>query len=59
MQNNFEKHLNLVMSGQEIIETKNEWKAGCFIPKDAEVSYLTDFLTGMLKEEDNPDLETL
>jgi len=49
MQNNFGKYLNLVMSGQEIIVTKNGREVGRFIPKDAAVSYLTDSLTGILK----------
>ena len=49
MQNNFGRYLNLVMSGQEIIVTKN----GRFIPKEAAVSYLTDSLTGILKEKND------
>lgn len=49
MQNNFGKYLNLIMSGQEIIVTKNGREVGRFIPKDAAVSYLTDSLTGILK----------
>lgn len=55
MQNNFERYLNLVMSGQEIIVTKNGKEVGRFIPKDAVVSYLTDSLTGILKEDYNLD----
>lgn len=51
MQNNFGKYLNLVMSGQEIIVTKNGKEVGRFVPKDAVVSYLTDSLTGILKED--------
>ena len=51
MQNNFGRYLNLVMSGQEVIVTKNGREVGRFIPKDAAVSYLTDSLTGSLKEE--------
>ena len=47
MQNNFGRYLNLVMSGQEIIVTKNGREVGRFIPKDATVSYLT----GILKED--------
>lgn len=43
------------MSGQEIIVTKNGHEVGRFIPKEAAVSYLTDSLTGILKE--NHDLE--
>lgn len=53
MQNNFEKYLNLIMSGQEVIVTKNGREVGRFIPRDATVSYLTDSLTGVLKENYN------
>ena len=49
LQNNFGRYLNLVMSGQEIIVTKNGREVGRFIPRDAAVSYLTDSLTGILK----------
>ena len=55
MQNNFGRYLNLVMSGQEIIVTKNGKEVGRFIPKDAVVFYLTDSLTGILKEDYNLD----
>ena len=51
MQNNFGRYLNLVMSGNEVIVTKNGREVGRFIPKDAVISYLTDSLTGILKEE--------
>ena len=51
MQNNFGRYLNLVMSGQEIVVTKNGREVGRFIPGDAAVSYLTDSLTGILKED--------
>ncbi len=50
IQNNFERYLSLVMSGQEVIVTKNGQEVGRFIPKNATVSYLTDSLTGILKE---------
>ena len=53
MQNNFGRYLNLVMSGQEIIVTKNGKEVGMFIPKEAAVSYLTDSLTGILKEKND------
>ena len=53
MQNNFERYLNFVMSGNEVIVTKNGHEVGRFIPKDTAVSYLTDSLTGILKEEYN------
>ena len=51
MQNNFGRYLNLVMSGQEVIVTKNGREVGRFIPKNAVVSYLTESLTGILKED--------
>lgn len=53
MQNNFGRYLNLVRSGQEIIVTKNGKEVGRFIPKEAAVSYLTDSLTGILKEKND------
>ena len=53
MQNNFGRYLNLVMSGLEIIVTKNGKEVGRFIPKEAAVSYLTDSLTGILKEKND------
>ena len=49
IQDNFGRYMNLVMSGQEVIVTKNGQEVGRFIPKDAVVSYLTDSLTGILK----------
>lgn len=55
MQNNFGRYLNLIMSGHEIIVTKNGHEVGRFIPKNAAISYLTDSLTGILKE--NYDLD--
>ena len=51
MQNNFGRYLSMVMSGQEIIVTKNGKEVGRFIPIDATVSYLTDSLTGILQED--------
>ena len=51
MQNNFGRYLNLVMSGQEVIVTKNGREVGRFNPRNAVVSYLTDSLTGILKED--------
>ena len=49
MQNNFGRYLRLVMSGQEVVVTRNGREVGRFIPKEATVSYLTDSLTGILK----------
>lgn len=55
IQNNFGRYLNMVMSGQEVIVTKNGKEVGRFIPKDTAVSYLTDSLTGILKENYDVD----
>ncbi len=57
MQNNFEKYLNLVMKGQQIIVTKNGKEIGRFVPKNVTVSCLADSLTGVLKENYNLDDE--
>ena len=54
MQNNFGQYLSLVMDGIEVIVTKNGKEVGRFLPREAAVSYLTDSLTGILKE--NADL---
>ena len=57
MQNNFGRYLNLVMSGYEVIVTKNGKEIGRFIPKEATVSYLTDSLkekTERLIEKNGP-----
>ena len=62
MQNNFGRYLTLIMNGQEIIITKNGREVGRFIPKDSAASYLTDSLTGILKEDydlDDAKLERL
>ena len=59
MQNNFGKYLNLVMKGQEVIVTKNGKEIGCLVPKNTVVSYLSDSLTGILKNEYSlDDIET-
>ena len=55
MQNNFGRYLSLVMSGQEVIVTRNGREVGRFIPKEAAVSYLTDSLTGILKGDYDPE----
>ncbi len=49
LQNNFGRYLNLVMSGKEVVVTKNGKEVGRFIPKETSVSFLTDSLTGIIK----------
>ncbi len=51
MENNFEKYLCLVESGQEIVVTKNGQTVGRFVPKNTVMSHLTDSLTRVQHEE--------
>jgi len=55
MQNNFGRYLRIVMNGGEVIVTRNGREVGRLIPRKAAVSYLTDSLTGILKENSDPD----
>ena len=55
MQNNFGRYLRIVMNGGEVIITRNGKEVGRFIPRNAAVSYLTDSLTGILKESTDMD----
>lgn len=55
MQNNFGKYLNLVIEGQKVIVTKNGKEIGRLVPKNTVVSYLSDSLTGIIKNEYNLD----
>lgn len=57
MQNNFGRYLSIVMEGKEVIVTKNGREVGRFIPKDTAVSYLTDSLTGVLRNDLDFDRE--
>ncbi len=50
IQNNFGRYLHMVMNGGEVIVTRNGKEVGRFIPRKTAVSYLTDSLTGILKE---------
>ena len=55
MQNNFGRYLRIVMNGGEVIVTRNGKEVGRFIPQKTAVSYLTDSLTGILKESSDSD----
>ena len=55
MQNNFGRYLRIVMNGGEVIITRNGKEVGRFIPQKTAVSYLTDSLTGILKESTDMD----
>ena len=55
IQNNFGRYLQIVMNGGEVIITRNGKEVGRFIPRKSAVSYLTDSLTGILKESADLD----
>ena len=55
MQNNFGRYLAMVQEGSEIIVTKNGKEVGRFIPREKAVSYLTDSLAGILKDDTDID----
>ena len=48
MKNNFGRYMSMVISGKEVIVTKNGREIGRFIPRSTAVSSLTDSLTGIL-----------
>jgi len=50
MQNNFGRYLGIVMAGDEVVVTRNGKPVGRLVPQGAAVSYLTDPLTGILRE---------
>ena len=55
MKNNFGRYLRIVMNGGEVIITRNGKEVGRFVPKDTVASFLTDSLTGILKESSDLD----
>ena len=55
IQNDFERYLKLVESGDEVIITENGREVARLIPANAAVSDLTDSLTGILKGDVDPE----
>lgn len=53
IQNNFGKYLQAVQMGDEIIILKNGSEVARLISKERSVSFLTDSLTGVLKNDYN------
>ena len=51
--NNFNKDLSLAMSVPEVAVTKNRKEDSPFIPESAVTFYITDSLTGTLKDDHN------
>ena len=53
VQNNFGKYLNMVQTGGEVIVMKNGKEVARLVSHDKSVSFLTDSLTGVLKNDYN------
>ena len=53
VQNNFGKYLNMVQTGGEVIVMKNGKEVARLVSYDKSVSFLTDSLTGILKNDYN------
>lgn len=51
VRNNFEHFLQAVSSGDEILITQNGKEIARIIPREKSVSFLTDSLTGILKND--------
>ncbi len=51
VQNNFGHYIQAVQSGDEIIIMKNGKKVARLISYDSSISFLTDLLTGVLKND--------
>ncbi len=51
VQNNFGKYLHLVQSGEEVIILRNGKEMARLISHEKSVSFLTDSLTGILKND--------
>ena len=53
IQNNFGRYLSAVIEGEEIIIIKNGKEVARLISKNSAATYLTDSLTGVLKNNYN------
>lgn len=53
VQNNFGKYLHMVQTGEEVIVMKNGKEVARLVSYDKSVSFLTDSLTGILKNDYN------
>lgn len=52
LQNNFGKYLQLVTEGNEVIILKNGVEVARFISKQKAVTFLTDSISGVIKDVD-------
>jgi prevent-host-death family protein len=55
VQNNFGRFLKMVIEGQEVVIMKNGTEVARLISKDRTVSFLTDSLVGVLKNDTGMD----
>ena len=55
VQNNFGRFLKMVLEGQEVVIMKNGVEVARLISKDKTVSFLTDSLVGVLKNDTGMD----
>lgn len=55
VQKNFGRFLKLVQEGQEVVITRNGTEVARLISKDTTVSFLTDSLEGILKNDTGMD----
>ena len=55
VQNNFGRFLKMVLEGQEVVILKNGTEVARLISKDRTVSFLTDSLIGVLKNDTGLD----
>ena len=55
VQNNFGRFLKIVLEGQEVVIMKNGTEIARLISKDSTVSFLTDSLVGILKNDTGMD----
>ena len=55
VQNNFGRFLKMVLEGQEVVIMKNGTEVARLISRDSTVSFLTDSLFGVLKNDTGMD----
>ena len=59
VQNNFGKYLKMVSEGQEVVIMKNGTEVARLISRDSTVSFLTDSLFGVLKNDTGMDEKSI
>ena len=59
VQNNFGRFLKMVLEGQEVVIIKNGVEVARLISKDKTVSFLTDSLVGVLKNDTGMDKKAI